>query len=273
MKILVFGPKGYLGQKFLEKYPNAIAAEGDIADAAHVASLLEAHQPAVVLNAAGKTGRPNIDWCEDHKEETLHANVTGPLVLLEECRKRDIYFVHLSSGCIYSGDNEGRGFSEADEPNFTGSYYSRTKALADKLLVEFDNVLILRLRMPFDASGSERTLIAKLLRYPKVHNLPNSLTYLPDFIEAADVLMQKKAAGIYHVVNPGTSSPYAIMQLYKELVDETHEVELLSEAEVQTIQKAGRSNCLLNTDKLKNEGITLRPIEDAIKTALREMAQ
>ena len=27
-----------------------------------------------------KTGRPNVDWCEDHKTETLFSNVTAPLI-------------------------------------------------------------------------------------------------------------------------------------------------------------------------------------------------
>lgn len=273
MKIIVFGPNGYLGQKFLELYPDAIPCSIDIADLTAVQAIFDEHEPDVVVNAAGKTGRPNIDWCEDHKAETLHANVTGPLVLVEECSKRNIYFVHMSSGCIFAGENEGRGFTETDEPNFYGSYYSRTKALADKLLIEFDNVLILRLRMPFDASMNERTLLAKLARYERVHDLPNSITYVPDFLRAAEALISKGATGIYHIVNPGVSSPYKIMQMYQEIVAPDHSVQLLSDDEVQTIQKAGRSNCLLNTQKLAEEGIVLLPVEQAIREALQKIAQ
>ena len=50
--------------------------------------MVEEVTPDVVINCAGKTGRPNVDWCEDHKEETVRANVTGPLILLDECRKQ-----------------------------------------------------------------------------------------------------------------------------------------------------------------------------------------
>lgn len=28
-------------------------------------------KPSLVLNAAGITGRPNVDWCEDHRQETI----------------------------------------------------------------------------------------------------------------------------------------------------------------------------------------------------------
>lgn len=28
---------------------------------------IEKYKPTHILNAAGVTGRPNVDWCEDHK--------------------------------------------------------------------------------------------------------------------------------------------------------------------------------------------------------------
>merc|ERR1711939_359529 len=36
---------------------------------------IEKYKPTHILNAAGSTGRPNVDWCEDHKEETIRNNV------------------------------------------------------------------------------------------------------------------------------------------------------------------------------------------------------
>lgn len=38
-------------------------------------------KPTHVLNAAGVTGRPNVDWCESNKETTLRCNVVGALNL------------------------------------------------------------------------------------------------------------------------------------------------------------------------------------------------
>jgi 3,5-epimerase/4-reductase len=48
-------------------------------------SELDEVKPTHVLNAAGVTGRPNVDWCEDHKEETIRANVIGALNLVLLC--------------------------------------------------------------------------------------------------------------------------------------------------------------------------------------------
>lgn len=266
MKILLFGPRGYLGE-FFRQWPEVIATEVDIADSVAVAEELDRTKPDVVINAAGKTGRPNVDWCEDHKEETVRGNVTGPLVLLEECGKRGIYWVHLSSGCIYEGDNDGRGFGEEDEPNFRGSFYSRSKIWSDTILKEFP-VLILRLRMPFSDSLHPRSLITKLSKYSKVLDVQNSITYLPDFLETAKKLITLKATGIYHVVNPGTVSPFDVMQMYKEVVDPAHTFERMPLENLSTVVRAGRSNCVLSTEKLSQKGIKLQPISSALRGAL-----
>jgi len=270
MTVLIFGGNGYLGQEFLTIYPEALTPKIDIADQHAVAAVLDAEKPDVVINCAGKTGRPNVDWCEDHKEETIRANVLGPLVLNDECQKRGIYWVHISSGCIYQGDNGGKGFTEDDLPNFSGSFYSRTKTWSDQILKEFP-VLIPRLRMPFDGSDHPRTLISKIRKYPTVLDVPNSLTYIPDFLETVRILIERRKTGIYNVVNPGLISPYAIMQMYKEIVDPAHTFEPLTLDHLSDVVKAGRSNCFLSTAKIEAEGIHLRPIEVVTREALEEM--
>lgn len=273
MKVILFGSTGYLGQHFLRAYPDAVCPSIDIADRNSASALLDAQKPDVVINAAGKTGVPNVDWCEDHKEETLHANVTGPLTLLEECGKRGIYWVHLSSGCIYSGDNNGQGYSEDDEPNFGGSFYSRTKAWSEQILREFSNVLILRLRMPFDDSTNLKNLIMKVSKFTKVNDVKNSITYLPDFIHAAEVLIGERKSGIYNVVNPGSVSSYEIVELYKKVVDPSHAAERVPADEVGKLSRVGRSNCVLSIQKLGNEGIVMQPVMQALESALRRIAE
>lgn len=276
MRVLLFGSRGYIGEAFQRLYPEAYTPRVDIADPRAVEDALETTKPDVIINAAGKTGRPNIDWCEEHKEETLRSNVTGPLVLLDACARRGMYLVHLSSGCIFQGDNGGEGFSEEDAPNFTGSFYSRTKIWSDRILAEFTErkegrggILILRLRMPFDGSENERNLLMKLRKYARVLDAPNSITYLPDFLNAASILMNRRATGITHVVNPDPVSPYWIMERYKVIVDPVHAFERLRQEDLPDVTKAGRSNCILTAGKL--EGITMLSAKDAVEEALQRM--
>lgn len=192
-----------MGNKFHARLEDSIISTADIADPKAVLADLQRMQSQFVLNCAGKTGKPNVDWCEDHKLETMSSNVAGPLVLARECLEAGVHLTHLGSGCIYKGDNGGRGYSEEDAPNFYGSFYSRTKIWSEQVLREFP-VLQLRLRMPLDGKPSPRNLITKLASYSKVISVTNSITVIDDLVKAAKELMRKKRTGVYNVTNPGT---------------------------------------------------------------------
>lgn len=272
MKTLIFGSAGFIGGQLCEAIPTAIGSTADIADPVAVAEELDRHEPEVVVNCAGRTGRPNVDWCETHRAETLRSNVTGPLVLLDACLARDVYLVHISSGCLYQGDNGGAGFSEDDPPNFDGSFYSRSKAYSDRILSEFP-VLILRPRMPFDNTLHSRSLFGKLRGYTRVLDAVNSLTYLPDFLFAALELIRQRREGIYNVVNPGAASPYQLMERYRKVVDPGHTFDRMTVNQLHEVTAAARSNCLLSTDKLERAGITLRGVDEAIDLALQAISK
>lgn len=270
MRMVIFGAAGFLGKRFTDRYPEAVTPKVDIADAKAVAECLDREKPDVVINCAGKTGRPNVDWCEDHKDETVHSNVIGPLVLQEACATRGIYWVHLSSGCIYEGDNGGRGFAESDPPNFSGSFYSRTKSWSDQILKEFP-VLQLRIRMPFDGSTDPRNLLMKLRAYSRVLDVQNSITHLPDAVDAAVQLIEKRVTGTFNIVNPGTMSPFDVMLRYKEIVDPSHTFEKLTLEDLPSVTRAARSNCTLSVEKLTQNGIDLPPVSEAMDAALLEL--
>jgi nucleoside-diphosphate-sugar epimerase len=67
--------------------------------------------------------------------ETIRSNVIGCLNLADVTAERGLHMTYYGTGCIFHYDDafpqgSGRGFTEADAPNFTGSYYSYTKARA-----------------------------------------------------------------------------------------------------------------------------------------------
>jgi 3,5-epimerase/4-reductase len=267
MKYLIFG-NGYLANKFKDALDDAVIDLARIDNEAQVREAILKHKPDVVLNCAAVTGVPNIDWCEDHKFETLQANLFGPMTLLRVCTELNQYWVQLGSGCIYQGDNDGKGWSETDEPNFTGSYYSQVKAWMNDILKDFP-VLQLRLRMPLDTNPEPRNFIYKIAHYPKVINIPNSVTVIDDLIDVAKQLTEKKSTGIYNVTNPGMIDHKTILDMYKEIVDPEHECEYISLEELEAgLAKAPRSNCMLSIAKLEAEGIQMAPIKDRIKDIL-----
>jgi dTDP-4-dehydrorhamnose reductase len=270
MKYLIFGRNGWLANKLKDYLGDAIVSDVDILDLPAVRKELEEKNPEVVINAAGITGRPNIDWCEDHKAETIAGNVTAPLNLLQATQEKGFYLVHFGSGCIFQGDNDGKGFKE-DDPAEPPSFYSWTKFWTDSILKNFP-VLIVRLRLPIDVEPGSRNAIDKVLKYENVIDSENSVTVVPDLLDVTRQLIEKKKTGIYHVTNPGAISPAEIMELYKKIIDPGHEFKVVKVEELyeKGLAKAKRSNTILNTEKLEAEGIYMKPIKERIVEVLEE---
>jgi len=271
MKYLILGEGGWLAQKFNKFLGDSEISEVDILDLPALRRELDKKRPEVVINCAGITGRPNIDWCEDHKAETVAGNVLLPLNILQACFERGIYWVHFGSGCIFQGEGPGgRGYSEEDKAQ-PPSFYSWTKYWADEILKQFP-VLIVRLRLPVDSEPNPRNFIDKLGKYSEIIDVENSVTIIPDLLEATKKLIEKKRVGIYHVTNPGTIKHSEFMDLYKKIINPDKKYQMISVEELyqKGLAKAGRSNCFLNTEKLKKEGIILKPIKERIVEIMEE---
>ena len=61
------------------------------------------------------------------------------------------------------------------------------------------------------------------------------------------------------------------MELFQEIVDPSHSFTLLRMEDIGEVAKTGRSNCVLSIQKLTEEGISMRPVEDAVREALQEL--
>ena len=264
---LIFGA-GWLGHQFTKHIPGAVLVEADIADESAVAAAVEAYEPVRVLNCAGRTGRPNVDALENDPSGTLRSNVLGPVMLASACVANGLHFTHMSSGCLYTGDNGGTGFTEEDAPNFDGSLYARSKAQAEAALREFD-CLQLRIRLPLSGTPHPRNLLTKLLGFGSVVSVPNSVTVLEDMWVPALGLIEAEDGGVYNLVNPGIERHDALLRLFQEHVDKSHTFTIITEEELRARLAAGRSNCLLSTEKLTARGYTLPDFEDRVTELLR----
>lgn len=272
--VLIYGA-GYLGSRFAESIPGATLLPTDITDREAVRSDLRRLKPASVVNAAGRTGSPNVDWCETHPHETFRSNITGPLVLAEACAEVGVHLTHLASGCIFYGPSpDPTGWREDDFANPSATY-SRSKYAADLALSMLPNVAIARLRMPIDAEPGARNLITKLAAYPKVVDVENSVTVVDDLVAAIVAIIAKKAEGVFHVVNDGTMKHRDLLALYRELVDPSHSCEWIANDDLvrQGLATRGRSNCILQNTRLAELGIHMRPIDIALRECMVKYAE
>lgn len=270
---LVFGAQGWIGGKLIillrEKGHTVIEGTSRLENRESVEAEILAAKPDFVLNAAGKTGRPNVDWCEDHKQETIRSNLIGALTLADLCYKYGIHMTNFGTGCIYEYDekhpmNSGIGFKEEDIPNFDKSYYSKTKIMLDTLLQDYPNVLNLRLRMPISDDLNPRSFITKIIGYKRVVNIPNSMTILTDLLPIAIEMTERKMTGVYNFVNPGAISHNEILDLYKKFINSNFTYQNFSLEEQSKILKAGRSNNELDANKLLKEFPQIPHIKQSI---------
>lgn len=271
---LIFGKTGWIGglvgQLLKEQGAKYEYANARLEDRSSVIAEIERVNPTHVLNCAGVTGRPNVDWCEDHKVETIRANVIGCLTLADVSLQKGIHMTYYGTGCIFHYDQDfpqdsGKGFKESDKPNFTGSYYSHTKAIVENLLKEYPNVLTLRVRMPIvEDVQYPRNFITKIIKYDKVVNIPNSMTVLPELLPYSIEMAKRKLTGIMNFTNPGVVSHNEILEMYKEYIDPDFSWSNFSIEEQAKVIVAPRSNNLLDTKRIESEFPEILGIKESL---------
>lgn len=309
--IILLGASGYLGQAFageLQKrnqpFKPLSRAQLDYSRFDVLLRFLRDAKPAFLINAAGYTGKPNVDACETAKADTLQGNTLLPLTIAHACEAAGIPWGHISSGCIYSGAKIAengqirvekdmtlpalrklaethsasiRGFTETDEPNFSFrrppcSFYSGTKALGEEGIAGIGRSYIWRLRIPFDEFDNSRNYLSKVQRYSKVYDNVNSISHRGDLVRACLELWERHAPfGIYNLTNPGFVTTRQVVQWIEKILRPPRRFEFWESDEVfyQTAAKTLRSNCVLDVSKLIATGVKLRPVEEAIEDSLR----
>ena len=283
--IYLLGGSGYVGhayQALLTRkgipFRNLRRAELDYTDVATLTAALRADRPDFLINAAGYTGKPNVDACELHKADCLFGNAVLPGRIAEACAAAGVPWGHVSSGCIFSGARpDGTGFTEADAPNFTFrqnhcSFYSGTKALGEEVLAGAPGVFIWRLRIPFNEVDNPRNYLTKLMRYSRLLEATNSISQLDEFVAATFACWEKRVPfGTYNVTNPGHVTTHEVVdQIRASGVCPKDFSFFASEDEfMRAAAKTPRSNCVMSSAKLASVGIELTPVHEAVASALR----
>mmetsp|Transcript_24776 Transcript_24776/g.76519 ORF Transcript_24776/g.76519 Transcript_24776/m.76519 type:complete len:307 (+) Transcript_24776:49-969(+) len=280
-RFLLYGKTGWIGGLVTElikkQGDEVILGEARLENRESVMEEIERVQPTRVLNAAGVTGRPNVDWCETNRQTVIRTNVIGCLTLADVCWLKKIHLTLYATGCIFEYDDahpmfSGKSFTEEDRGNFDGSYYSKTKCWVEELLREYlDYLTVLRVRMPIGDDLGPRNFVTKITKYAKVVNVPNSMTVLTDLLPASLELSRRQLTGIYNFCNPGAISHNEILEMYKELIDPDFTWTNFTVEEQDKILKARRSNNELDCSKLLKAlpDVPIPEIHDAMRACFQ----
>ena len=312
---VILGASGYIGQAFVEELEKRgrtyIPLSRSIVDYTRFRPLLNFLQevkPQFLINSAGYTGKPNVDACEKARNDTILGNITLVEAVANACDVAGIPFGHVSSGCIYSGaklriDGKVRvaknlmdpeikplweknrdvveGFTEKDESNFSFddppcSFYSGTKAAAEKLLKRYDNHFVWRLRIPFDERDNPRNYLTKLMTYPKLYDNANSLSHRGDFARVCvELWEQRSKLGTYNVANKQWITTRDVGALLRQYRDASLRLRFF-ENEDHFYKEAAvtpRSNAIMSVDAVTSLGIDLLPIQEALERSLINWSQ
>ena len=309
--ILLLGGTGYIGQAFAHELKQRgndfVALARKDVDYTRFDVLLKwvrERQPEFVINAAGYTGKPNVDACELDKAGTLQGNTIFPATVAHACAAAGIPWGHVSSGCIYAGAKvvEGgqtrtekdftkaelralvakqpaaiHGFTETDTPNFSFrdgpcSFYSGTKALGEEAIAGIGQSYIWRLRIPFDEFDNARNYLSKVQRYAKVYDNVNSISHRADFVRAClDTWKLRAPFGIYNVTNPGFVTTAHVVTQIEKLLKPSRKFEFWASDEefYKVAAKTPRSNCVMDCSKLLATGVKIRGVEEALEASLK----
>lgn len=287
--IILFGSTGYIGSEFKRQleyknipffaWPNTRGTS--FFDLIRWQKQNSSTPINFVINAAGYTGKPNVDACELNKEDTINGNIIWPQILTDWCILNEIPLGHVSSGCIYTGKREDKkGFTEEDEPNFTFkqnncSFYSGTKAISEKIIRKWENSFIWRLRIPFEENDNPRNYISKLLNYKYLLNCENSVSNKQEFVSSCiETIIKRVPYGIYNITNTGSLTTKDLIEKIKISICPNKLFSLINEKDFyMNCAKTPRSNCVLDNSKLLSVGIKIKTVDESIDYCLKNWKQ
>ncbi|VDK41913.1 unnamed protein product [Anisakis simplex] len=289
LKFLVYGARGWIGEQFVrilkdkmidciiaKRYPGKDEDELILDEIVHSA-------PSHVVSMIGRThgdGCNNVDYLEggpDKLNENVRDNLYAPCLLASICNRLRIHFTYLGTGCIFeyneSHQYDGKGYTEGDYGNYSGTSYSAVKGRTDWLIRYYTTTLNARIRLPINYDLDKRNLIAKMITFNKVFDIPDSVTLLPDCLPILLDLAINRYCGTINLVNPGPVRYPQIIDLYRKLVDPNLKCEVVKlEVNILNFKDdkvlRSRAHCTLDSSQLEHLYPSVRMAIDGIKEAV-----
>jgi len=243
----------------------------DIKDQRQVLDVVSRSNADVVINAVAKT---NLEWCQDNRNECYEVNTQGAMNVLNACAENGKKLVHISSGCLFDGNER---ITTESSPASPAVWYTWTKLWADQIIENYgyENYLILRPRQLVSSRAHPTNLLTKFSSMKKIDAIDddNSITCIEDFGRMIDHLVDVDAKGIYNCANTGVVSPYWIAKVLQGTLAKHLEVNRIDYSSFLKTLKNKRVNTILATDKLESTGYVNRSAKDAIMWCINNYAE
>ena len=233
MKILVTGANGFLGhylvQQLLQKeFPVIATGRGecrlpftgvanfdyqsmDFTDPFAVHDIFEKYRPSIVVHA-GAMSKP--DDCEKEQWQAYLVNVEGTVTLLTNAEEHKSFFVFVSTDFVFDGE---QGMYKEEDATAPVNFYGKTKLEAEEIVKEYGfDWAIVRTVLVYGKPLAGRSNILSIVKdklekgeeYSVVNDQLRTPTYVEDLAAGIVAIIEKRAAGIYHLSGADRLTPY-----------------------------------------------------------------
>jgi dTDP-4-dehydrorhamnose reductase len=295
MNVIGTGLSGLVGSRIVELLSPSVqfaplSSKGlvDITDHAAVFEAVTKSSAPWILHLAAYT---DVQGAEKEKEKgkeskawQINVEATKNLVNIAHTTGKHLLYIDTD----YAFDGTKESYTEEDVPNPQG-FYAVTKTEGAKHVLSLDtHGLVMRIANPYRSEVSvvdlkephagKKDFVHKMierLRSGLDIKAPTDQLFVPTFVDdiahAMDVLMQKKAYGVYHVVGSEAISPYDVAKEIASVygLDDSHITETsfasYFEGSAPIPQYAALSN-----KKIESLGITMKTFSEGIREVKKQ---
>jgi len=225
MKALITGANGQLGWELQRTKPDdwdivALSrTELDITDSTAVSSIINKHQPDLVINTAAYTA---VDKAESEKDKAYDVNVRGAANLAKESEDSGFRLIHISTDFVFDG-NKSQPYMPDDKPNPTCVYgASKLQGEQEAISVTKGKAVILRTSWVYSVHGNNfvKTMLRLMLERDEIGVVSDQIgtpTWAKKFAQTIwQIATKKEMQGIWHWTNAGSASWYDFSKAIQE---------------------------------------------------------
>ena len=224
MRVMVVGASGFVGNVLYELFSNdwktygsyhSSPVEGmvrlDMTDVAAVNDVIGAIRPDVIIHPAAN---PNVEYCEEHAEETRRINVEGSRNVVNAAKEIGAKYVFFSSDYVFDGINGP--YAEDDTPNPVSEYGKQKLEVENIIQSTLTDYLIIRITVVYGWERHGKNFVMGLIKNlsdGKTMKVPcdqvGSPTYVNNMAQVVKELIEKDKTGIYHVAGGDIMDRYS----------------------------------------------------------------
>lgn len=278
MKILLIGASGCFGNEFskvcrrdkikLISYPSK---KLDITKFKDLNSKIKKIKPSIIINSSAIVG---INQCENNFNKAFEINTIGALNLAKICKSNNLILVQTSTHAVFDG-TKNSSYNEKDIPK-PNNVYSGSKYLSEVFVKSICKKYYI-IRFPTLFGERKNNLLGFVDKV--IISLENnkdlkiaddkidSPTYAKDAaISLLQILIKKKAYGVYHLANEGKISYFEFVKYIKNFLSSKSKIKPVKDKyfksdgfkPLKTSLKSLRKTKMRNWKKAINEYLETR---------------